>query len=379
MAALARWCYRHRLVVLLLWVGALFGLGVAGSRRRARTTRTVFTLPDTDSTTRVRPDGEGVPGSARATPTRWCGRSTRARCATTAVRSRIEPALEEIAGMKGVGEVASPYAAGGRGADQQGRADRLRPGHLRRAGERACPRSWSRTSSTPRRTPSATGLQVELGGQAIAADPGAADRHRRDGRPRAPRRSCCSWPSARSSRCCCRSVVAVFGVGTGMLSTQLLSHVTDMPEVAPLLGSLIGLGVGIDYALFIVTRHRKGILRGMDPEESAVTALNTSGRAVLFAGGTVCIALAGMLVMNMRFLDGVVIAHLAHRRPERARRDHAAARAARRPRPARAQPQAAAQARRDRPRAGGGERRSPPAGRRACSSGPGRSPCSPSW
>ncbi len=89
---------------------------------------------------------------------------------------------------------------------------------------------------------------------------------------------------------------------------MLLSHVTDVPEVAPLLGSLIGLGVGIDYALFIVTRHRRGILRGVKPEEAAVTALNTSGRAVLFAGGTVCIALAGMLVMNMRFLDGVVIA-----------------------------------------------------------------------
>ncbi|HZX38616.1 MAG TPA: MMPL family transporter, partial [Streptomyces sp.] len=102
-------------------------------------------------------------------------------------------------------------------------------------------------------------------------------------------------------------VVAIAGVGSGLMGTMLLSHVTDVPEVAPLLGSLIGLGVGIDYALFIVTRHRKGILRGADPEESAVTALNTSGRAVLFAGGTVCIALAGMLVTDLRFLDGVVI------------------------------------------------------------------------
>jgi RND superfamily putative drug exporter len=103
-------------------------------------------------------------------------------------------------------------------------------------------------------------------------------------------------------------VVAIAALGTGLMATSLLSHVTDVPEVAPLLGSLIGLGVGIDYALFIVTRHRRGILRGAKPEEAAVTALNTSGRAVLFAGGTVCIALAGMLVMNMRFLDGVVIA-----------------------------------------------------------------------
>src|SRR5690606_24171818 len=102
-------------------------------------------------------------------------------------------------------------------------------------------------------------------------------------------------------------VVAVFGVGTGMFGTQLISHVTDVPDIASLLATLIGLGVGIDYALFIVTRHRRGILAGADPEAAAVTALNTSGRAVLFAGGTVCIALAGMLVTNLRFLDGVVI------------------------------------------------------------------------
>lgn len=102
-------------------------------------------------------------------------------------------------------------------------------------------------------------------------------------------------------------LVALFGVGTGLFGTQLLSHVTNVPELASLLSTLIGLGVGIDYALFIVTRHRKGIQRGLDPEEAAVTALNTSGRAVLFAGGTVCIALAGMLVTNLRFLDGVVI------------------------------------------------------------------------
>src|SRR5690606_28982484 len=88
---------------------------------------------------------------------------------------------------------------------------------------------------------------------------------------------------------------------------QLISHVTDVPDIASLLATLIGLGVGIDYALFIVTRHRRGILAGADPEDAAVTALNTSGRAVLFAGGTVCIALAGMLVTNLRFLDGVVI------------------------------------------------------------------------
>ncbi|MGO4431464.1 MMPL family transporter, partial [Streptomyces sp. MCAF7] len=88
----------------------------------------------------------------------------------------------------------------------------------------------------------------------------------------------------------------------------LLSHVVDLPDVAPLMGSLIGLGVGIDYALFIVTRHRKGLRAGLDPAESAMRALDTSGRAVLFAGGTVCIALLAMFSLDLSFLNGVAIA-----------------------------------------------------------------------
>jgi RND superfamily putative drug exporter len=87
----------------------------------------------------------------------------------------------------------------------------------------------------------------------------------------------------------------------------VLSHAIDLGDIAPTLASLVGLGVGIDYALFIVTRHRKGILRGLSPEEAAVKAVNTSGRAVLFAGGTVCIALLGMFAVGLTFLNGLAI------------------------------------------------------------------------
>jgi putative drug exporter of the RND superfamily len=100
---------------------------------------------------------------------------------------------------------------------------------------------------------------------------------------------------------------AIFAVGTGLMLVTLLSHVASIPEATSILGSLIGLGVGIDYALFIVTRHRNGIRRGLSPAESAVKALNTSGRAVAFAGGTVCIALLGMFALDMTFLNGVAI------------------------------------------------------------------------
>src|SRR5258708_5368020 len=77
---------------------------------------------------------------------------------------------------------------------------------------------------------------------------------------------------------------------------------------APTLGALIGRGVGIDYALFIGTRRRRGLQAGFPPEEAAVQAIDTSGRAVLFAGSTVCIALLGILVLGVSFLNGLAVA-----------------------------------------------------------------------
>jgi RND superfamily putative drug exporter len=88
----------------------------------------------------------------------------------------------------------------------------------------------------------------------------------------------------------------------------LLSHAVSIPSVAPELSSLIGLGVGIDYALLIVNRHRKALRAGLDVPTAIGTAMHTSGRAVVFAGGTVVIALLGMLVLNAGFLSGLAIA-----------------------------------------------------------------------
>src|SRR5262249_10380324 len=105
-----------------------------------------------------------------------------------------------------------------------------------------------------------------------------------------------------------RRVTAVAGVASGLMAIAPLTHTMNIVDLAPVLGTLIGLGAGIDYALFIVTRHRRGLQAGLTPEESAVTAINTSGRAVLFAGGTVCISVLGLLVLRMGFLNGLAIA-----------------------------------------------------------------------
>ncbi len=99
--------------------------------------------------------------------------------------------------------------------------------------------------------------------------------------------------------------VALFGVGIGAGIITLLSNVISVPDFAVTLGAMIGLGVGIDYALFIVTRYREGLKTGQSPEEATVTALDTAGRAVVFAGFTVVISLLGMYIMGLAFINGL--------------------------------------------------------------------------
>jgi uncharacterized membrane protein YdfJ with MMPL/SSD domain len=92
---------------------------------------------------------------------------------------------------------------------------------------------------------------------------------------------------------------AVFGLGVGLSLIGLLGHVTEVPTIAPTLGTMIGLGVGIDYALFLVSRYREQRAGGMDVEDAIVTAVVTSGSAIVFAGGTVVIALVTLLVAGI--------------------------------------------------------------------------------
>ncbi len=103
-------------------------------------------------------------------------------------------------------------------------------------------------------------------------------------------------------------VTAVLGLGSAIGLIGLLTHVLDVPSVSTELAAMVGLGVGIDYALFIVTRYREAYRGGASVEDSVVTAMDTAGRAVLFAGVTVIIAVLGMCLLGVSFLYGMSIA-----------------------------------------------------------------------
>ena len=101
---------------------------------------------------------------------------------------------------------------------------------------------------------------------------------------------------------------ALIGVGIGAAGVVLLSNVATVPEFAPTIGIMIGIGVGIDYALFIITRYREWVSGGLSAEEATAAALDSAGRAVIFAGATVVVSLLGLLLIGLPFVAGLGLA-----------------------------------------------------------------------
>jgi len=103
-------------------------------------------------------------------------------------------------------------------------------------------------------------------------------------------------------------IVAVIGLAMGQMGVLLVANFLDVATFAPTLAAMIGLGVGIDYALFVTNRYRQALLHGREAKEAAIEAVETAGRAVLFAGSTVIIALLGLFVLGINFFNGLAVA-----------------------------------------------------------------------
>ncbi|MEU8569124.1 MMPL family transporter [Streptomyces pathocidini] len=316
---MARWCFRHKWTVILLWVLALGGVtgasGALGDRYAD-----AFELPGTESAQVMRLMEKAFPGrSGEADTIVWhvdgpdgaaggetAGGPDSGTVRDPGVRRAMSAALAEVAGLPDVGSVASPYEPrGGAQISRDGRTAYATVTFTKPGEELTAERMKAFVDAA--RAPARDGLAVEVGGNAVQlAEEPPAHLAELVGVVAAAVVLFLAFGSLYAMLL--PIFTALFGVGVAASGIILLSHATDVPEVAPMLSMLVGLGVGIDYALFIVTRHRKGIQRGRTPEESAVQAVNTSGRAVLFAGGTVCIALLGMLALRLSFLDGMAFA-----------------------------------------------------------------------
>ncbi|QIY98416.1 MMPL family transporter [Streptomyces sp. S1D4-11] len=304
MAALARWCVRHRLVTVLLWLLALGGVSAAAAVTGSAYSNN-YEAPGTESGRADRLLQQGFPGLGGDSDTVvW--RTTPGTVRSAAVEQTMTRALDEIAALPGVASVVSPYEGQGTGRIRgdgrtayatvtfDGQADNISKSEAQAVVDAA-------------KTAETDGLQVELGGSAIGLtqSPGG---HLAEvvGVVVAAVVLFLAFGSLAASLL--PIATALVGVGTAYASIVLLGHAMTVADFAPMLGTLIGLGVGIDYALFIVTRHRRGLKRGLAVAEAARNAVATTGRAVVFAGATVCIALLGMLILRLSFLNGVAIA-----------------------------------------------------------------------
>ncbi|WP_371662767.1 MMPL family transporter [Streptomyces sp. NBC_00280] len=304
MAVLARWCVRHRLVVVLIWLAAFAGVTAAAAVAGSAYSND-YEVPGTESGRATQLLEKGFSGLGGDTDTVvWHTASGTVRAAD--VEQTMTRTLDRIADLPSVASVVSPYegrdtgriSADGRTAyatvtfDKS--AEDIGEGEARAVVDAA-------------ESARADGLQVELGGSAIALTESSGG-HLAEvvGVVVAAVVLFLAFGSLAASLL--PIATALVSVGTAYAGIVLLGHAMTVADFAPMLGMLIGLGVGIDYALFIVTRHRRGLKRGLSVTEAATNAVTTTGRAVVFAGATVCIALLGMLILRLGFLNGVAIA-----------------------------------------------------------------------
>ncbi|MFC8514873.1 MMPL family transporter [Streptomyces sp. NPDC057257] len=304
MAALARWCVRYRLVAVAMWLLLLVGVGTAAAVTGSAYSND-YEAPGTESGTATKLLQEGFPGLGGDSDTVvWHTSSGSVRAAD--VEQTMTDTLDRIADLPGVASVSSPY-------DGQGAGRISADGHTAYAtvtfehGAEDIDKSEAEAVVHTAKAAEADGLQVELGGSAVALTESAGG-HVAEivGVVVAAAVLFLAFGSLAAS--VLPIATALVSVGTAYGAIVLLGHAMTVADFAPMLGMLIGLGVGIDYALFIVTRHRRGLKRGLSVTEAVTNAVATTGRAVVFAGATVCIALLGMLILRLGFLNGVAIA-----------------------------------------------------------------------
>jgi RND superfamily putative drug exporter len=306
MRSLARWCFRHKVVVLVSWIVALFALG--GLSASAGTGYTdSFSLPGTESTTALNLLTDNFKTEATDTNQVVFAASD---VNDPQIKERIEKTLDEIANGPHVERVDSPFAEGA-AARQISEDGTVAFATVHMDGEQPIadvPKAAYDQLIDTAEAARGDGLQVELGGSGIqqaTQQPGGGPSEL-IGFLAAAIVLAIAFGSLWATLLPLLS--AVLALGTGLSLTGLLAHAIDIATFAPTLATLIGLGVGIDYSLFVVTRHRNAIKAGRDPEAACIRALNTSGRAVLFAGATVIVALLGLFVLGISFLNGVAVA-----------------------------------------------------------------------
>jgi len=300
---LAAWCHDHRWWVLAVWVVALVGvnvgaqaLGSSFSNNLSGGTQSAQQILDNEF-----PAASGSPAQVVIT--------TSAPFSDPANQQRTQQLSAALAPLAHVSAVVSPFSP--QGASQISRDGHI--GYIRVTFDQAAgdlPTSAIQKVIDTAKSFDGPGYQVALGGQAIGLVAGAKP---------GPSEGIGILAAIVIMLLAFGSVVAMglpiitalFGIAVAFAVLDLLSHVVTTPVFAPEIMAMIGLGVGIDYALFVVTRYRQGLAEGRGPREAVAVSLATSGRAVLFAGSTVILSLLGLFILQLPFMRGLAIGAIA--------------------------------------------------------------------
>jgi len=305
MELLARWNFRHRRLVVALWIvgiAAIWGLGQLVPAHFSGG----GSLPNTDSRAAANLTRREFPGQAGEVDTIvWTVNSGTVRDA--AVRDRIQRMLSSVADLPHVTGVQSPYNANGdRAISADGRIafatvtfDQDGDELPRQAVTRVI--DVARGFATPQ-------VSIDLGGYAIGQATMTID-----------------TSISELVAVLAAAVVLLFAFGSllgmslplisalasvvpAVALIGLLSRALTVPSFAASLTILLNLGIGIDYALFLVTQQRRGLLAGQNVQDALVATMRTAGRAVLFAGTIVCLALLGLFSLGVGYLSGMAAA-----------------------------------------------------------------------
>jgi RND superfamily putative drug exporter len=301
-ARLGPWCHDRRWRVLIAWIVLLFvANGVAGAVGEAY--RQDFSLngfESTDGFTLVEEefdDGSGSPQYGQIVFEAPQG------VTDPEVQAAMEALFADVAEIDDVTSVQSPYAPGGefQVAQQGPAAGTIAYATVNLPEDIDFTRASEIGEEIKDLVPEEDGVRVELGGYLFAEF---------------------EQPVAEAFGLAFAIIIlivafgsvlamglpigtALAGIGLGGAAVIIASNLIEVPDFAPFIGVMIGLGVGIDYALLIVTRYREQLHAGHDIRESIAIAMDTAGRSVVFAGATVVISLLGMLFMGIGFVGGL--------------------------------------------------------------------------
>ncbi len=302
LARIAGWCHDHRWTVLILWLIALVGANVGAQTLGSNFSNNLTggAQPVQQILDRAFPNQAGSPNQVVI--------SSSGPITSSSVEARTAQMVAALKPLAHVGKVIDPFTPPGPQISSDGHIAYVQVIFDEQAGD--LPTAAIKKVVSTAQSFGAPGYHVALGGQAISLVAGAAP---------GPAEGIGILAAIVIMLLAFGSVVAMglpiltalFGIAISFAVLDLLSHVITTPVFAPEMMAMIGLGVGIDYALFVVTRYRQGLAEGRDPRDATSVSLATSGRAVLFAGTTVILSLLGLFLLQLPFMRGLAVGAIA--------------------------------------------------------------------